>query len=399
MPAVPQRFDVRVARPAVAARVVVSALTWLVAIALLLSCWPALFFAKGVFGWTRKWTSNRRTMKRGKAATVELSGDTITVGNARYKREEIVGGWIEPLDFGQIIVLRLTRGRRVLIEARTMKQARALLRAFGVDVDRQAVRLPLASGAVDKGHGPPYHVLVPYFLFTLFYGFGLQIVGQYGANPLWGVFIAALGTFGVFHFIRSIIPGHVVIGRDGFTVRRPGVNRYVPFREIRHIDRREHGVVVFTGDDYVVLNTNHIGGQDPELASSVEQRINDALHDYQGSPEAEEMYLRLLERDGRELDDWRTALVGVVGEGGGYRAARISPEQLLEIVEDARASAEHRLGAAIAIAGSDRKSEASPRLRIAATTCAHQPLRVALEAVLEDELAEADAEAALEAQA
>lgn len=87
---------------------------------------------------------------------------------------------------------------------------------------------------------------------------------------------------------------------------------------------------------------------------------------------------------------WRDDLVALVGSAGAYRAPPLSAADLEAVLEAENASAEHRLGAALALRAL-ATDDAAPRrrIRIAAERTASPAIRAAL-----DEVAESDDERA-----
>jgi hypothetical protein len=71
----------------------------------------------------------------------------------------------------------------------------------------------------------------------------------------------------------------------------------------------------------------------------------------------------------------------------GYRTGAVTARDLAAVIEDATLSAEHRVGATLALQAADPE-EARAHARLAAAACADKDLRVALEQAAEGELDE-----------
>jgi hypothetical protein len=98
-----------------------------------------------------------------------------------------------------------------------------------------------------------------------------------------------------------------------------------------------------------------------------------------------------LEREGRRLEEWTTALTRVGSGAASYRDLGADPQTLLEVLDDQTASAELRAAAAFALTAT-AEPELHHRVRVAADTVAAPELRGTLEA-----LAAADEESRVEA--
>jgi hypothetical protein len=100
-------------------------------------------------------------------------------------------------------------------------------------------------------------------------------------------------------------------------------------------------------------------------------------------------------REGRSISEWREEVRRLVTMDQGYRTEAVSPDLLLGAVSDARAPADMRLGAAMAI-GLGNDAEAKRQVRVAAESIASERLRAAMLGAAEGEVNDTELEWALE---
>lgn len=106
-----------------------------------------------------------------------------------------------------------------------------------------------------------------------------------------------------------------------------------------------------------------------------------------GAPAPNEAALAALDRDGRPIEAWKRALRAAFADGGYRKSPPLQPDDLLQIVGDARVPVERRVGAALALSerGDD---DLRARLRIASDGLETEVLRVAVERAAEGTLEE-----------
>jgi hypothetical protein len=97
--------------------------------------------------------------------------------------------------------------------------------------------------------------------------------------------------------------------------------------------------------------------------------------------------LRLFERRGRSLREWRHHLAGLTGEAG-YRAGAVTAGELGAAIADPSLSAEHRIAAVLALSATD-PAEARRRARVGAAASVDPDLRAALDEAAEGEVDDA----------
>lgn len=138
---------------------------------------------------------------------------------------------------------------------------------------------------------------------------------------------------------------------------------------------------------------------DPDERAAIEARIREAMAVARAKTGDHSVAAALLDRAGRSLSDWRAAAARVLTAATGFRDAMVGPDDLGAVLDDATATAEQRVAAAIALA---QHPDHRPRVRVAAETIASPKLRVALERAADGELDDGALESALaesEAQA
>lgn len=342
------------------------------------------------------------------SAFVEAHGDRVSIFSHPahvIHAADVLDGWLETDEHGSTyVVCRLRNGRRLAMHLREPADAEEVLATLGVDVSQAVARYPLASNAVESGQGPVYHLLGPAFAAMVVFGVGASGVTALlrGGPILPSLLVLAVVAAVMAVFAHSVRPGRVVVGMDGFRVRRGLRERFYSYADVHRVIHEGDHVRVWVGDDSLDLSCATFASDEPERTHSLGERLARAHTIYQARRGDGAAAISLLERGDRTLAAWRADLEALSVEKGGYRRVHIDDAVLTEVVEDATAPAEQRLGAAIVLAARKAPPEVAERVRIATKSCANPKLRIALDHVLDgDALAEAELEAALtlEAQA
>ena len=362
--------------------------------------------------------TNQRTLRElmhSHSGFVTVDDDCVQVfteTRALVPREEVVDGWIEQAGADAYSHIRLTRRRRLLIRPEQAGDALAILDALGIGPDKQTVRFPITSSAVETGQGAIYHLLGPWLGIPMLVS---AIGGMVAMLALGSMLVKALAfavpvlalamTRG---FVRTVQRRQVIVGRDGFTIMDGTTARFVGFQgveTIEHLPMQGHNIAGAPRDTVVVkladntrleLCCGSFVADDQEMLAALYQRLLDTHAAYRTAQLREEGGLTLLDRGGRSLEDWRSELERLVKEGTDYRASRLNAVHLAEVVEDATSTVERRLGAAIALSSLEKQPALQQRVRIAAQACANQKLRIALDHAYEGTVELAELEAALE---
>jgi hypothetical protein len=191
----------------------------------------------------------------------------------------------------------------------------------------------------------------------------------------------------------------VLVGSDGVVLESFRYRRFIPYSEIECIRHNTNFVVLVLRDgSELELPVWKWSGQalpqDPAGRSFLSDRAE--ARDYRAAllSHLKRARARALQgaasdsatiplRDGRSPDEWRTATRRAMSEG--YRRAAPTVQGLLDIVGDARAPQEARVGAVLALSDVE-DAELSAELRQAIDHCASLRLRVALDQASRDEL-------------
>jgi hypothetical protein len=289
-------------------------------------------------------------------------------------------GWLNPAK--REIELELTGGDVVRARVASAEGGRRLLETAGLAASRRAAGMRLGATL-------PLDVLV--------FGFGPialwpPISSLAHAAP-WPWPLNAwlyLGAFlALFHSARQLFgPAQLVIGSDGVIVRQNFQHAFVPYERIAHIEVGAAAVSLALTDGSLL--TARARALTTDQQEQLRARLADA-HATWSNGNREVAATAGLERRGRSVAAWRTALSTLLEREEGYRQRATTPDQLLAALDSAAAPAERRIGAAMAlVAGGDL--EVRRRVRIAAEASANGRLRVALESVAggihDDELIE-----------
>jgi len=303
-----------------------------------------------------------------------------------FDAEEVEGGWIEEGAGHQVAVVRLKDGTLVAarFDSGRRSEAEELLRAVGADAKAVAMKLSASSLG---GRGCATSCLFVAFLFglpfpiLLLVGLYLLLTGDAAGWDMTGyasfaTFIVAIGTW---LSVRALSSTTVMIGNDGLWLKRTlWRRRFVPFEQLDDMWRAEKSVWLTTGSSRIRLRC--VNGLAAEALIDRVERARDAREEAAGAADLDE-----LDRAGRSLREWRQHLTQLLERGSRYRTRALQRDDVLRVAEDPAASPERRVGAAFALAACADDAERK-RLRIAAESCAHRPLRIALQSATEGEI-------------
>lgn len=294
--------------------------------------------------------------------TVQTIAGGIQLGERPIPYEQIVDSFESGT---RTITLRLRDRSSVVLEM-TCTAAEALT-ALGFAPEQRTVREPLTQ------------TLSP---FTK--GFLTLVVSTLTLGPLlsslrWtGIALAlAFSCLLCVLCIRTFGSPAVVLGADGVRVLAGFHRHFVSFADLEAV-RCETGVVTLRCRDGAEHDVRPEGS-----ATSLAERIERSWRAYQQAGGAR---IEALARGARSLDQWRAELATLATRQGGFRDLQVGAHDLELELRDAGASADRRIGAAIALRA--QRPEAVERIRLAAGACADEALREALEAVCDDSLDE-----------
>jgi hypothetical protein len=337
-------------------------------------------------GWQRHWMTSREKVK------VRVTAKRVDIGGRRVPREQIEAGFVSPGTFPKLILRRRGLLPQIELTAADVTEARAVLRALGLDASQSVASFHVQSKALTEPS------LVYPIAIALGVVFALLRQGMGSAALQASALLAGLA--GAFLFLSRT---HVDVGADGVSVTWLGRSRFVGYDQIACVTSFERGSgrsqrngIVLTLKDQGELRVGVAGGGITEGCNTLllEERIQQSLEAFRkGGAEADAALLR---RGGRDIAAWIIALRSLgAGANADMRTAPMPRERLFRIVEDPSSAPPDRAAAAIALAP-DLDDEGRARLRGAASATAGSRLRIAIEAAA-DAAPEDDVQAALEA--
>jgi hypothetical protein len=327
-----------------------------------------------------------RTTGRPGEVVIGEDGVTVTSGShvQRFALASIASGWTERfMAVADDVVLQTTSGDVVRIRVTSRDEARAVLQAAGVAPEQRAVTLRL--GVSEPSGGRVMAVFLALivgifgagailgglaFLLSSFHGDPLELIMPLVVPP-----VMILAAYRI--LLLPLVTATLRIGTDGIQVERLWRRRF-----LRRVEFRS---AVADGKSLVIEGasmTTRLRVSGSAEAAAVAERIRDAMREQREA--AAEAVLRRLDRGGREVSAWLGELREAASGGAGYRIAAIDKDELGAVLEDGRASPEHRIAAAAALASDEAGKQ---RVRVAAGACADERLR---EAIVEAASEEAD---------
>jgi hypothetical protein len=221
----------------------------------------------------------------------------------------------------------------------------------------------------------------------------------------------ALTIVMVLLFINYAAESRVTVGSDGVRTRWFGMQRFVPWDQVRSI-AQSHRLWFGVGLGLRSYNTVDLALANDETFSVAVDSERDAttfsqeMHKRLGAHRRSQLGAEVgtLERGDRSHQEW-IAHLRSVGDGsiGSHRTAAPTPERLLALASSSALPDALRVGAAVAAIGGTRDRERT-RIREVASSLASPKLRIALEraadpatsdAMLAEELAELEQAEAL----
>jgi hypothetical protein len=326
---------------------------------------PVFLFA--FFGLVLAWITaiTRRgdalgVLRRGSPAEVEADEKGIRCKQLAIPREEIGAAIYEKLRHVHQVTIAHEDGRAIAIHVRDKDEADALLDAARVGLRHRS--LSLSVGRVQSS--AMRFVLGTAFVVAIFAIVPTSIVMLASIDKhidgALSSFLVAWGAVIVTWYL--LYRRHVTIGRDGVRVR----SKFLGYAGMKVRDEGR-SVVLVSGSKRLRIPTSSA-----EEARSFVKRIEEARAAFQ---ERRAAYHELLARNERSMKEWRASLQAVLQQNN-YRLS-LDREDLIDVLDDASASLEQRVGAALAL--SDRV-----RIENAIATTADPKLRVALQSAIEE---------------
>jgi hypothetical protein len=294
-------------------------------------------------------------------------------------RERFVSGLTVPNGARHRVELTLQSGNVIAFDVGDEEEGTAIIRAAGLSATQCccAVRVGTLRSWVIPG--ALLAIVVPTASSCALALVALLLTGPLPqvAAAIW--FWATVIVYAL--SLRAVGPPTVLVGADGVAIERGKSHTFLSYERIRRVDLR-HGTLRFSLTDGSVVSI--VGAElDPNRLEALRLRIEEARRARAGAGEAKAA--AALDRRGQSAGEWRRRLLALVRGIAGYRRVAVSADELERVLENPAASAEHRIGAALAISALGG-AEAKARIRTVAGACASVPMRIALERAASDEL-------------
>jgi hypothetical protein len=312
---------------------------------------------------------------------------TRALGRRDVPLERVEAGWLLRDGEGAEVELRLTNGDVISTSVATPAEADAVLDAAGVDASKRALSMQLGGAALNVAIAAA--ALVPASCVASMVALGVAKLLVLPSAAM-GFLIFTLVAAGVPLALRAFSPPFVQVGLDGVSVRGAFSRWFVPFDQLAQVSLRGRDVVLSLrdGSERVISAAGTGASRCRALAARIAEGVSEAQ-----SPRDLSARLTALDRNGRTLEAWSAALRAVVNDRDAYRHTGLTRDEIAGALDDPRATADRRIGAAYALALADR-GDAAARVRVAVETIAHEPVRVALARAAEGELDEESVAAA-----
>jgi len=330
---------------------------------------------------------------------VKAEARGLTVGARLIPRSRIRAGFVLPgRGRSPRVLLRLRLGLPVELQMGNREEARALLRALGLDVSQRVADFRLLSRARADPLGA-FGLSMGFMVLGVVLATAVSSIAR-GLGPAFLVVPALLLA------AMMVVPTRLRVGADGLEIRWMGTHRFERYDDIARVVRYEKG---FGRSRVIGLEVSLRSGQtlrlpvqdrswDSDQIGLVEERIREAREGLRAGDTVSDA--ARLERGTRGMKDW-VAELQAIGAGANVtlRTAPLPKDRLLRVVEDASLRSASRAAAAVALVA-DLDDDARARLRVVAESTAEPLLRVALEraaggaseAELEEVLAEVSRE-------
>ncbi len=308
--------------------------------------------------------------------------DALVIGNETVPKSDVLAGFVSPMPLmprGAIVELELVGGRTASLQVASLEEGDALLRSLDLGPSRRAMRVSFANHGrrvvAGLAAGAGWFAGSMYALIMLAPTLGIE-------TPLGPLGIALLLSSFVFVpwlLMMATRPCVVVIGAEGITIHRGWAERrFIGFERIADIDPGKKGVVISLHGGAKVEIGDGIT-EAGERGSALIRRIREVLES-RANEQLSRAKVALLARKDRGVREWRAALARLGAGDAGYRSVGLSPQDLEHVLDSDGESAEHKLGAALALRALSPET-AGERVRIAADRAASDRVRVALQAI------------------
>jgi hypothetical protein len=362
--------------------------------------------ALGILGLTIAWRRNWHPEVKPVAVRADANG--VAVGEEHVPRAHIKQGFVMPGVPPQVQLRRRGLRTPVEIQVGSMGEARALLRALGLDASQTVATFRGISKLLAKRR-----YLMSVGLFFGGFVFGMTNVFRFLSPAFSAVGVAMFAASALTFAVLMIAPMRITVGADGIATRWLWQKRFYGFGEISMVTRFERGFgrsrvvgleLLLRSGEEVFLPMSQRSWDDGD-AGILDERVREAMEAFRRGDAAADA--ALLRRGDRAVGEWVSALRSIgAGANADLRTAPVPRERLFRIVEDPSSPPADRAAAAVAL-GSELDADARARLQAAAEATAAPKLRIAIEkaasgseaAEVEAALAEIEAEAQEKARA
>lgn len=325
-------------------------------------------------------------------------------GELLVPKEQLLSGLVLPRYDGGPIVRFRRKGLRLPVEVRVAdrEEARALLRALGLDASQTVAKFRLPSRAfADPTRRRRWGAAFAAIMVSLAVGVSFAARMMPAFAPVFP-FVLALVALGA--TVLVAIPTKLQVGADGLHIQWLRTSRFIAYGEITNIDPYEDPgqgkntliglMLTLKSGETVRIPIMNKRSTIRDEVFMLHERISEAIDTWRRGEGV--AHAALVRRGGRDASKWVQALRGIGAfANADARTAPVMPEKLWRIVEDPAAPADARAGAAVAL-GQTADDEARARLRAAASATAAPKLRIAIEAAAKAESDEAMAAALAE---
>lgn len=289
--------------------------------------------------------------------------------------------------------LETRRGETLVLGVDSGAAGEAVLGALGLDARRRVLEVPIANIAsrVPLGNTLAWVMLVLLSPGVLILPVLLLTMGPSMSGSAFALGWALLVLLGLGGCIGGLRQRRVAVGMDGLVFRRFLRTRFYPYGAVTSVVHSTAGVLVtLSSGRSLHLRTRGFWSASAadEAALALFERIDTARaaasgHDVRAM-------LPLLARRARPAGEWRAHLESLTSAAS-YRTGAVTARDLAAVIEDPSLSAEHRIGATLALHAAE-PAEAFTLARIAAAACADEELRTALGQAAEGEVDEEQVE-------
>jgi hypothetical protein len=355
----------------------------------------------------------QRRLRGARDGSVEVTADSLVIdlGGRRttVPRASVANGWIEPAAGGFAATIELSSGAMIFVKQDTFEEAASLVDALGLGARGRVLRVALGTEAASAGQGMVMHLVAPWLVGALCFSFllvpSVLAIASFSLWSLLGLVLLAIPLGLMWRFAQYVTPARCDIGSDGVMTRHLGTRRFVRLADIRGVVRERTGVRLVRYESELlstladpVLPTAVPGDSGVARRDAIAWRIEAEMARRAGD-DGTDRYATLA-RANRPVKQWRAETIEQARQAGsGYRTVDFETEELVRVVENARAPLDRRLGAAFVLGGRSIAGGELARVRVAADAVADPQVRAALAHAVERDAPDEEFDAAIQADA